>query len=388
MLGSGPGFNLPMFWWKSRRLQNNLKSHLGYVRDEAWRELRQMRGSGAIKLLIQVAAGPTRPAQVRQEAVELLGQKRSTAATAIILRILDDPEADIGLRRAATTALGQIGDSAAVKPLMQAAEGRGLEREAAVALGMIGDREAAPVLLRLLGHGVADSAVGLDKIDPSWRTRAEVKEMVRALIGSLTQYPTSARNALNSIDPEWRQTPTAQAMVPPAVEVLRAQGQGPDRDPEKAAHAAALAGELCRDPDRDLAELLVQTCLTETDRARLPKESLAKEVVLERAVTSALEQVAPLRIGPETFRARSILRRISNSSGGEEVRALRELEDLLAWASARISGDCLREIAAMERRVIHYSVHATRDDEPYSVPAEVKTDRCVDLAAAELRHRR
>jgi hypothetical protein len=38
----------------------------------------------------------------------------------------------------------------------------------------------------------------------------------------------------------------------------------------------------------------------------------------------------------------------------------------------------------MKREVIRYYLHTTRDDEPYIVPGEINTNRCVESAHREL----
>lgn len=367
-----------MLWWTSRRLEKQLQSGLAHIRNDAFRELASHTSPGSTKLLVHYVENRANPSKERAKAIDALSHRREAASVTVLIRLLEDRERESYLNRCAADALGAVGDPAAVEPLLRAAERSDLQHSAALALGRIGNVRAVPVLLRELGNACAEAAASLDKIDPEWRDRPEVADVANTLINSLVKCGREAGRALDAIDKNWRNGVAARAAIPVVLATLETNVSGPSRDPRLICNAAWAIGEIGDVAGRQVIPLLAKAL------------QLLRESEMERSVTATLEKLAPEYVGPESREAADLLKKLTLPSleWAEQANLIDDLQRLLEHSASRIRSDILQRIAAMKREVIRYHINTTVDDEPYIVPGEIDTNRCVDLAHGELFFRR
>jgi hypothetical protein len=194
--------------------------------------------------------------------------------------------------------------------------------------------------------------------------------------------------ALDRIDNNWRMGAAAQAAIPVVLAALATHGRSEDRNPQLVENAARVIGEIGGVGNSEAITKLKNTYLSPYERSRSWKRE--DYSAMESAVTDALEKLAANHISPESGKAAHLLEKLAVPSlryTEKYADGIRELQEFLEENVSVISSDCLRRIAAIEREVIHYTLHTTRDDEPYILPCEFNTGPCVDLASNELRRR-
>jgi HEAT repeat protein len=386
-----------MFWWTARRLEKKLKSDYDFGRKDAFLELSGLRGVHAVKFLARYAEDSGRP-RVQSEAIKALGNRQDDASIFVLIRLLEDEHAPIKIRKDAAYALREhakwetgeaawalrgAGKSAAVEPLIRASDHPELLHVVAGTLVSIGDPRAVPVLIRWLGVASVRAADGLDKLEPDWRKRRETADVVRLLIDSLVKYGQSAVLSLDKIDSNWRNSAAAQAAIPVVLEALVTHGRRENRNPRVVENAANAIAAIGGSGNEQAITLLKKAYLDPADRSWRRDENIS----MESALTNALEKLGADYISPESREAEQLLNKLTTPSlryTAEQANTIDELQRLLEKNVSVISSNCLRKIAALKREVIRFTLHTTRDDEPYIVPGEVNTGPCVDKASGAL----